>query len=255
MALQTSGAISISQIKTELGSSSNSLRTLSAAAGKSTPDSMSEFYGYSAYTPPSLGTWGTSQSGAGTQSNPYIITRNSWGTTYDEPTEMAYDCGTVPGLEPYEFWNLYDVTEKYGAAFTNQTNVAQKMHVTMSTYTSGSYWDGWCNNIYTYMYFLNGPTVAAGQSIPQGTYLLSASGNGMYTALKNQLQNLVWDLNTVTVGHQYFLYLNANKWTYQIGVACGDGPYGYRYFDDPICGSFYTPGISSVTWSIWFEPA
>jgi hypothetical protein len=48
MTLQSSGAISISQIKTELNSSSNSLRDLSAAAGKSTPDSMSEFYGYSA---------------------------------------------------------------------------------------------------------------------------------------------------------------------------------------------------------------
>lgn len=47
MALQTSGAISISQIRTELGSSSGSLRTLSSLAGKSTPDAMSEFYGYS----------------------------------------------------------------------------------------------------------------------------------------------------------------------------------------------------------------
>jgi hypothetical protein len=46
MALQSSGAISISQIKTELGSASNSLRTLSSQAGKSTPDAMSEFYGY-----------------------------------------------------------------------------------------------------------------------------------------------------------------------------------------------------------------
>ena len=46
MALPSSGAISISQIRTELGSSSYSLRTLSAAAGKSTPDAMSEFYGY-----------------------------------------------------------------------------------------------------------------------------------------------------------------------------------------------------------------
>lgn len=51
MALQTSGAISISQIKTELGISDNSLRALSSAAGKSTPDAMSEFYGYSAGPP------------------------------------------------------------------------------------------------------------------------------------------------------------------------------------------------------------
>ena len=50
MPLQSSGAISLSQIKTELGSGSNSLRALSAAAEKSAPDAFSEFYGYSAVT-------------------------------------------------------------------------------------------------------------------------------------------------------------------------------------------------------------
>jgi len=44
MALPSSGAISISQIRTELGTSSGSLRTLSSLAGKTTPDAMSEFY-------------------------------------------------------------------------------------------------------------------------------------------------------------------------------------------------------------------
>lgn len=48
MALQSSGQITIDDIRTELGSTSGSLRTLSAAAGLSSPDSMSEFYGYSA---------------------------------------------------------------------------------------------------------------------------------------------------------------------------------------------------------------
>jgi hypothetical protein len=47
MALQSSGQISIGDIRTEIGSSSGSLRTLSAAASKSTPDAISEFYGYS----------------------------------------------------------------------------------------------------------------------------------------------------------------------------------------------------------------
>lgn len=51
MALQSSGQIDISDIQTELGSSSGSLRTLSAAAGFSVPDAMSEFYGYSAFNP------------------------------------------------------------------------------------------------------------------------------------------------------------------------------------------------------------
>ena len=54
MALQSSGAIKISEIKAELGSSSNSLRALSDAAGFSTPDAMSEFYGYSAAPPPPI---------------------------------------------------------------------------------------------------------------------------------------------------------------------------------------------------------
>lgn len=47
MALQSSGAISISDIRTELGSSSYSLTTLSVAASKSAPHGMKEFYGFS----------------------------------------------------------------------------------------------------------------------------------------------------------------------------------------------------------------
>ena len=47
MALQTSGSISISQIKAEVGGTSSSLRSLSNTAGKSIPDGMQEFYGYS----------------------------------------------------------------------------------------------------------------------------------------------------------------------------------------------------------------
>ena len=50
MALPSSGTLSIGDIRTELGSSSGSLRTLSGLAGFSTPDAISEFYGYSALT-------------------------------------------------------------------------------------------------------------------------------------------------------------------------------------------------------------
>jgi hypothetical protein len=53
MALQGSGAISLSQIRNEMvaaGNSSYSLRSLSSTAGKATPDSMSEFYGYASAT-------------------------------------------------------------------------------------------------------------------------------------------------------------------------------------------------------------
>ena len=50
MALPSSGPLSINQIRNELGTSNGSLRALSAQAGFSTPDSISEFYGYSAVT-------------------------------------------------------------------------------------------------------------------------------------------------------------------------------------------------------------
>jgi hypothetical protein len=52
MALQSSGTISINDIRVELGQSqgNNSLRTLSSLAGYTTPDSMSEFYGFSSAT-------------------------------------------------------------------------------------------------------------------------------------------------------------------------------------------------------------
>jgi len=46
MPLPSSGALGIGAIRTELGSSSGSLRTLSSLVGFSTPDAISEFYGY-----------------------------------------------------------------------------------------------------------------------------------------------------------------------------------------------------------------
>jgi hypothetical protein len=48
MALPSSGPLGIAAIRTELGSTSGSLRALSALASFSTPDAISEFYGYNA---------------------------------------------------------------------------------------------------------------------------------------------------------------------------------------------------------------
>ena len=50
MALPSSGPLGINAIRTEIGTSSGSLRTLSSLAGKSQPDAISEFYGFSALT-------------------------------------------------------------------------------------------------------------------------------------------------------------------------------------------------------------
>lgn len=48
MALPSSGKLSINDIRTYLGTTNGSLRALSAAAGFTTPDKISDFYGYSA---------------------------------------------------------------------------------------------------------------------------------------------------------------------------------------------------------------
>ena len=81
MALPSSGALSISAIKTELGSSSNSLRTLSGLAGFSTPDAISEFYGYSALTAITLSDVGFNDTEQGCSEGPNSETASYYSTT------------------------------------------------------------------------------------------------------------------------------------------------------------------------------
>lgn len=54
MALPSSGALSIDDIRTEVGSTSGSLATLSAAVGFTAPHAISDFYGYASSTPNDL---------------------------------------------------------------------------------------------------------------------------------------------------------------------------------------------------------
>jgi len=102
MALPSSGQLTLAQIRDEFGSGTTSnvnLRTLSSAAGLSTPDQFSDFYGLSAYTPPtyasSSGTSGFSISGAGTPSSPYSWSTGeiSGGRDYGSFYEYSYYCG------------------------------------------------------------------------------------------------------------------------------------------------------------------
>lgn len=81
MALPSSGALSISAIKTELGSASNSLRTLSGLAGFSTPDSISEFYGYSALTAFTMANQGAGDGEGGCIDGPNFDTETFYSST------------------------------------------------------------------------------------------------------------------------------------------------------------------------------
>lgn len=102
MALQNSGAISISDIKTELGSTSNSLTTLSVAAGKTAPHAMSEFYGYSHYT----NTHYYSNDG----SNDYI--------TGEKVGNTPFDINTTQDLS-FNFWVRIKSTSKNNETLWN----------------------------------------------------------------------------------------------------------------------------------------
>ena len=87
MALPSSGQLTLAQIRDEFGAGTTSnvnLRTLSAAAGLSQPDQFSDFYGLSAYTPPTLGSISGSASGSGTAASPWFFTQSSFSVTPGE---------------------------------------------------------------------------------------------------------------------------------------------------------------------------
>ena len=90
MALQSSGAISISDIKAELNNASNSLRDLSAAAGKSIPDAMSEFYGYASVATFSISGQSWEESQQACNEGP-----NSDSQTVYAPAGSSLSTGTV----------------------------------------------------------------------------------------------------------------------------------------------------------------
>jgi len=99
MALQSSGQISISDIKTELGNTSGSLTTLSVAAGKAAPHGMKEFYGYSA-SQPSTKFW--KYSGA----NDRLVWRDSSPSISGTSQDMSFS-----------FWFRIDRTSKDNLLF------------------------------------------------------------------------------------------------------------------------------------------
>lgn len=124
MALPSSGQISISQIKTELNSSSGSLRGLSAAAGKSTPDAMSEFYGYSnrSISFSNLYSIGYTGSVSGT-----VTVVGTW--TFQAAASLYYGGGTVS----------CNMTVNGNSRSTSRGGASGTNYSTTFTLTSGTY--------------------------------------------------------------------------------------------------------------------
>lgn len=114
MALPGSGnSLSISQIKAELNSSSNSLHDLSVLAGFSTPDAISEFYGYSAaptLTPFDMAIMGSPDSNNACQEGPTFPTE----TFYADADPIAVNTGIY--IQPDNTFNGGNMWYWYPAA-------------------------------------------------------------------------------------------------------------------------------------------
>jgi hypothetical protein len=111
MALPSSGPLSISQIRTELNTGTNSLRSLSSLAGKGTPDSISEFYGYQ--LPPA-----------------YI--------TYSQNTGQLYD-GCSMSMDSYGQWEGTDVGGYYIGPWGGGGNAGYNVYNSERGFNAGTF--------------------------------------------------------------------------------------------------------------------
>ena len=195
MALQSSGPISFSDIKTELSNSSNSLRTLSAAAGFSIPDAVSEFYGYSSV---SLATV-TTNSITGVQETYMTLNGNVSSDGGSSLTERGFYFGT----------NGTSATANPKVNLGGQTGNFSTTRWSLSAGTT----------YYAWAYATNSAGTAIGNRVQATTIAAYAptwyntySGGG-YPSSSTNFNRCDYDCGAANVGHRrrgYLFYLNPN---------------------------------------------
>jgi hypothetical protein len=144
MALPSSGPLSISAIRNEevnVGgmTSTYSLRQLSSQAGKSTPDSISEFYGYSALTVVQSGlTWWLDASDTGTATNSQWTNKLNSGQ-YGTPG--TYNGGSAPAITTNGSIRYYQYTGTTAPAAAFLGGGFHSLNITPATdYSTTSVW-------------------------------------------------------------------------------------------------------------------
>lgn len=107
-----SASISISQIRSELGTSSGSLRYLSSLVGFGTPDAMSEFYCYSNVTYGFYGNYYYLDPCSGL-SGMYYGSNGRWYRSQNG-VDFIDTTGSFASLYSYfDFWNSYYIYNNY----------------------------------------------------------------------------------------------------------------------------------------------
>lgn len=134
MALPCSGPLSISQIHTAVGSSSYSLRTLSAAAGFSTPDAISEFYCYGPATPHTI-YWSNSSNNTGVFADLEI-----WVNGNPMVSDIAIENTTHNGsfsLSVEDYVEVLSYGDSYGNSIVLSTYATEGVNTIFSQNNSG----------------------------------------------------------------------------------------------------------------------
>jgi hypothetical protein len=162
MALQGSGGISLSQIRNEMvaaGNSSYSLRSLSSTAGKATPDSMSEFYGYASAT------------------DVYIEIYEPGGEFWSGCYDPGYYAGGWYGDHYCWMYNIttgWTNTLTFGGSYGFTIKSGQSMYIT-STFTHISS-DTGCNMGYSCYVLRNDGTI-----VRSPVFYVGSNGEAVYT--------------------------------------------------------------------------
>jgi hypothetical protein len=197
MALQSSGPISFSNIKTELSNSSNSLRTLSAAAGFSIPDAVSEFYGYSSVSTATV----TTNSITGVQETYMTLNGNVSSNGGASLTERGFYFGTN-STSPTASGN-------FKVNLGGQTGNFSTTRYSLSAGTT----------YYAWAYAINAGGTAFGNRVQATTIAAYAptwyntySGDNLPSS-SNNFNRCDYDCGAPNVGHRrrgYLYYLNPN---------------------------------------------
>ena len=152
MALPSSGPLSFNQIRTELGlsQSNSSLRSMSSNAGKSSPDAVSEFYGFSngvgvAITATMNGYGSMSTEGYQNSQLEWALVAENYGYSYSEDTEnRTLDYGVQVQIDAYasahyNYINLEIYTNDeyiYSAEEYNYGDISTTQYKTFTTSNS-----------------------------------------------------------------------------------------------------------------------
>jgi len=262
MAIPSSGQLALSTIRDEFGPGTTSnvnLRTLSAAAGLSVPDGFNEFYGLSAYTPPSYLSGANSISGAGTASNPYTISP-TMSAAYWAGDAYEYYSYTYGRYVTFEFSNCSQPDEQFKAfsiqtassiynfnyvKFTNQFSGTQKMYVKFVSSNINFNSSGYTG------FFWNSSEASFNVNYQ------NPSGNVWTSTVVNKTDS--GSNFTRSVGSQISLFGGFTQWSLEgngFGSSACDNPYDESqwqiYLDVPSAN--YKLSMSNFVIQVWFTP-